>query len=53
MDVTSVCVPLCLTCRPRVDDPHGIGSKHVPWVRAAAVEEEEAVEEVAATLSRL
>ena len=52
MGVTFVCVALS-DVRPRVDDPHGIGSKHVPWVRAGAVEEEEAVEEVAATLSRL
>ena len=28
---TSVCVALS-DVRPRVDDPHGIASKHVPWV---------------------
>ena len=42
---------------PRVADPHGIGSEHVPWVRAAApapvAEEELALAEAVETLSRL
>lgn len=36
---------------PLVDDPHGIGSKHVPWVRPKGVEVgEEEVEALAARL---
>jgi hypothetical protein len=39
---------------PLVDDPHGIGSEHVPWVRPKGAgveeEEEEAVEALAARL---
>ena len=36
---------------PLVDDPHGIGSEHVPWVRVKAKQEvEEEVEALAARL---